>query len=271
MIIEKVSLEDVLEHDKTKYNSNNHWTNNIKPSDYDEVCNKTNACYWIDKFKTYKKITINPKELSWLLECNKISEQTRRFSRQFDDELEELIHSHKHYNHYFDGTPYFVRGDNVSLKYGFYGVGPYYTLKQIIESSVSCLAGHSPIVKNEPLNFYLIPWVKIDSNKEFRVFICNNKITCISQQNCYKPNRLDIKELEKLCKIIISYWEEYIKANITHINNYVLDIAILDNTPYFIEINGFGKEYSSGSALFHWILDEKKLYGDGNIYFRYAI
>lgn len=269
--MERIDLDDILANDKIKYNSNNHWPNNIKPSNYDEIVSLSNTSYWIDKFKTYKKITINSKELSWMRECNKISEQTRKFSHQFDDELINLLHSHQEYDYLFDGTPYFVRCDNVSLKYGQHGVGPYYNLKQIIESSVSSLSGHSPIKGHDVLNFYLIPWVTINPDKEFRVFIYNGKLTCISQQNCYRRNSLDVMELEQLCKIIVSYWENTIKANITHINSYTIDIAILDDsTPYFIEINGFGKEYAAGSALFHWIIDETKLYGDGNaVHFRY--
>lgn len=40
----------------------------------------------------------------------------------------------------------------------------------------------------------------------------------------------------------------------------------------FIEINSFGKEYTSGSSLFHWLIDENKLYSDSEeIYFRYTI
>lgn len=33
-IIESIDLDDVLKHGKDKYNSQNHWTDNIKPNDY---------------------------------------------------------------------------------------------------------------------------------------------------------------------------------------------------------------------------------------------
>ena len=56
------------------------------------------------------------------------------------------------------------------------------------------------------------------------------------------------------------------------VDSYVMDIAIIGDKPYFIEINVFGKEYASGSSLFHWLKDESKLYGEENtIYFRYSI
>ena len=38
-----------------------------------------------------------------------------------------------------------------------------------------------------PLKLYLFPWQKkLCSDKEFRVFVCKNRITAISQQNLYR-------------------------------------------------------------------------------------
>ena len=69
-----------------------------------------------------------------------------------------------------------------------------------------------------------------------------------------------------------------IRDKLSSLNNtsYVMDFVFTTtNNPYFIEINSFGKEYASGSALFHWLLDTDKLYGENttkteNIYFRYV-
>ena len=71
-------------------------------------------------------------------------------------------------------------------------------------------------------------------------------------------------------------WESFQKTiikKITHTSNYCMDAVILeDDSLYFIEINSFGKEYAAGSALFHWLIDEDKLYSDGNtIHFRYTV
>jgi hypothetical protein len=50
------------------------------------------------------------------------------------------------------------------------------------------------------------------------------------------------------------------------------DFTFIDNEPYFIEINCFGKENAAGSALFHWIIDYDKLYGVNDcIYVRTTI
>jgi hypothetical protein len=61
---------------------------------------------------------------------------------------------------------------------------------------------------------------------------------------------------------------------INWISSYSYDFAIVNNKPYFIEMNSFGKEYAAGSALFHWLLDEDILYGKSGencIEFRYTV
>ena len=113
----------------------------------------------------------------------------------------------------------------------------------------------------------------LDSDREFRVFVYQNKITAISQQKyreCNKwLNNKSEKEIQKLINIIANYFDLEIKSKITTTDNYVFDIVLLDQ-PYFIEANSFGKEYASGSALFHWIIDEHILYSkNNNIIFRY--
>ena len=113
-------------------------------------------------------------------------------------------------------------------------------------------------------------------------FVYKNKITAISQQSLYDVN--DILEpmsekhkndlIYKWIEIIKSYFDLEIKQKITHIDSYVMDFAILDDdSPYFIELNSFGKEYASGSALFGWIQDYNILYGlcEDVIEFRYTV
>lgn len=150
---------------------------------------------------------------------------------------------------------------------------------------------------------YLFEWININPNLEFRVFVNNNKITAISQQQLYDRNQIlynissqynhiddqaccltrnqsilynncinhKTQIINQWCECITSFFEHKIKPLITHIANYSIDLAILnDNIPYLIELNSFGKEYSAGSALFHWLLDEQKLYSGEQIYFRYC-
>lgn len=102
-------------------------------------------------------------------------------------------------------------------------------------------------------------------------------ITAISQQSLY--NTFDknlVKYLYSYITIIINYFETIIKSKINWISSYSFDFAIIndndENIPYFIELNGFGSEYSAGSTLFHWIHDNDKLYGtqDDKLYVRYT-
>jgi len=107
-------------------------------------------------------ININIKKYNWLLDANNLSSQTGKFSHIFDDELNNLVNDHDVGE--FNG-PMFVRTENVSLKYGQHGTGPYYNLKMIIESLVSCIDTHTPFNLNNNntygeniIKLYLFKW-----------------------------------------------------------------------------------------------------------------
>jgi hypothetical protein len=282
IIIQTIDSNDALIYDKIKYNTNNHWINNKCPDDYNEVLNRSDTKYWIDKFKSYKLIQIKPQYKKWLVDVSKLCSQLCKFSNLYEEELEDLLFNHSEYNHLFDGRKYFVRCSNVSLKYGQYGVGPYFDLRMIIKSLVSCLDSHSPIkpkiLENDlPFDIYLIEWVDLNPYTEFRVFIHNNNMTCISQQATTLSNTIiaglnqNQIETDYVLKIY-NFWISDIKPKITHTESYSIDLAIIDDKGYFIEINSFGKSYAAGSALFHWLEDEDKLYNTTNtIYFRFSI
>lgn len=117
----------------------------------------------------------------------------------------------------------------------------------------------------------MIEWINI--KYEFRVFVYNNKITCISIQNIYESQYFDNKTINKTIDKINNYFENKIKMSIDHITNYTIDIGILDDDSlYFIELNSFGEQLSAGSAGFHWIIDKDKINNLENIiYFRYIL
>ena len=282
IIVEPIDINQVINLDKARFNSNNHWVNNIKPLDYNDRINANITSRWIKLFKpNAKSFTIdNQYHIGWMKKANEISGQTGKFSQLFADELEEFCDFFtKNYQSILphdNEIPYFVRCENVSLKSGEHGPGPYYNIKQIVESLVSSVHGHTPIYPNTAeLTIYLIPWEPaISDSNEFRVFVNANRITAISQQALYsrfkpEPALVDI-DLEKLMEIyareIIKYFESDIRKKITWTDAYTFDIAvILDETnllvPIFIEPNCFGAEYAAGSALFHWEHDRDQLYG----------
>ena len=273
IIIKSVSLDDILANDRICYNTNNHWENNIRPENYYEIISQTHTNKWIDKFRDYKTITIDTKQdLYWMKQAYEIGSKTKRFPHFYDDELDDMINRYKHYDNIFNGLEYFIRAENVSLKEGVHGVGPYKDLKSIIQSIVTCRLGHSPLYEDTTqIKLYLCEYKhNLDRIKEFRVFVRENKITAISQQSLYDVNNIleplndneKTTMIHKWVNIIKSYFETDVKPKITHIDSYVMDFAILsDDSPYFIELNSFGKEYASGSALFGWIQDYDILYG----------
>jgi hypothetical protein len=71
---------------------------------------------------------------------------------------------------------------------------------------------------------------------------------------------------------ILYFHKTEVQPKLTFTENYVMDVAYTDNNElYFIEINSWGREYASGSGLYHWLNDDSILYGNGsNTYFRYV-
>lgn len=285
IVIQGISLSLIMKFNKIKFNTNNHWINNIPPDDYRQSIENTFTKEWIDKFHNiYETIEINDKfELDWMKKASEISMQTGIFTEIYEDELELFLlqNSHK-YNNIFDQTKYFVRTENVSMKYGQHKEGPYTNLKTIIESLVSSIQGHTPIYSDTTkIKLYLFPWIEIQPKKEFRVFVYKKKITAISQQNLYNIlfekdvyyDKIE-EEINYYVKIIVNHFYQEI-INKINLESFTYDFALIDDDePYFIEPNAFGKEYAAGSALFGWINDEDILYQDcenPTIYFRYTI
>lgn len=287
--IKNIELDEIVKYDKEKYNSNNHWVNDIRPSDYEFVLSQTQTSMWINYFKEYQKITINNSIwIEWLKKASEICCQTGKFSKIFLDEFDIMVEElNKEYGYLFNDCHkgFFVRVNNVSLKYGEHKEGPYNNIRNILESIVSCIGSHSPLKYNtNEINIYLIKWMDIKPEFEFRVFVFNNKITAISQQNIYSVvynNYLENENIfnefmKKKLDIIVNYFYEEMIQKITWISNYTFDFALINNNPYLIELNSFGKELAAGSALYHWLLDEKILYNDFSdnnclIEFRYTI
>ena len=124
IIIKPISLDDVYANDRICYNTNNHWKNNIRPENYDEIIANGHTNKWINQFRTYKKIIINTKQdLYWMKQAYEIGSKTKRFPHFYDDELDDMVNRYKHLAPIFDGTEYFIRTENVSLKEGIHGIG----------------------------------------------------------------------------------------------------------------------------------------------------
>jgi len=175
------------------------------------------------------------------------------------------------------GDKWFIRTENYSFKYAIHGPGPYSDLQKIIQSLTTFVLGHECIHDQDTTKIvYFIPWIDIDFDKEFRIFVYQNKITAISAQHIYVINKWlsnkTTQEIETIVGKIVNYFEENIKDKMSFMANYVMDLALIgdEETPYFIEPNEFGAEYGSGSALFHWITDYDDLHDFDTIQFRFT-
>jgi hypothetical protein len=251
--IEEINIEDVKINDKIKYNSNNHWIDNKRPVDYDIISELTETKHWINLLKKFYFVVIfESSDIKLLQSMHNTCLLKNSIPNIYEDEIEYLMNKYKFIDDYLKiNGGHFVRFENVSLKFGKNGCCQYTNFKQILESILTTPKGHSPLDNTKEMNMYLLPWVKINKCMEFRVFVYNNQITAISQQHLYNSNNLLFGLDEKTMLIndwidvITNYFKNNIKNKITYISNYIFDFAILDNeTPYFIEINPFGKEYS---------------------------
>ena len=279
-----IDIKHIYLADINKYPDNYNTCNNYDkiPNDYHNYCSKFYSKYWIDNFHSYKKIVIEKPDIKLLWDAFIIGSMNKRVPTIYIEELNELAFKYtQKYPDIFNviNDSYFVRTDKTSLKTGMYGNYKYDSLLKIFYSMVTCRYGHHSFDKDdEIINIYLLEYKNVDINKEFRVFVKNNKITAISQQNIYTKSIFIISktfyEKYNLVSDLVKYFELNIKNKLIQYNDYVMDIALLQDDFYFIEINPFGTEYSSGSALFNWIKDYEILYNIKNnnyIEFRYTV
>jgi hypothetical protein len=270
--IKKYTSDYVHKFDKLEFNTSNHW-NGYRPIDYDEKIVQTNTKNWVHKFHDdYTVLTLDKEDLKWMFDAFKIGRITGMFPKAFSEDLEMTLKKHK--NIY---GKFFVRTEKSSMKYGVYGTGPYTSLEYIIESMVTTKNTHRCFNDGDEFcNIYLMRWlVDLDPENEFRIFVHKNQITAISQQNIYSSNNwLKNKSKDFIFSLIIrirKFFRSNISQKMKYLENYVMDLAIIRDSFYFIEPNSFGREYASGSALFHWIDDEDILLNTkGSIEFRYV-
>ena len=274
--IKTFSLEHVLENDRILFNVNNLYEK--QPADYWDRFYTEDWAHLFHNNK-YHTITLTEKDLEWMKEANKVNMLTNRFSEIYNDDLETTC---KKYENEMNrilkyGDKWFIRTEDYSLKYALHGVGPYNSLKKILQSVTTYATGHSCIKDTDKTKtIYFFPWIDMDWDKEFRVFVYNNKITAISQQHLYSVNKWLLNktddEIKDIVVKIVKYFNSNISDKLGFIKDYVMDLSLIeeDETPYFIEPNKFGKEYGSGSSLFHWETDHDDLHESNTIQFRFV-
>tara|TARA_R100001163_G_C5044044_1_gene181615 strand:+ start:294 stop:1220 length:927 start_codon:yes stop_codon:yes gene_type:complete len=291
IIIQKIPRDYVMRWDHLRLNTNNLWERDKlpRPSDYLSICDKFSTKNWIYKFhpeSTIKTLVLDKEDIEWLTKAQQIGQLTRKWSNLFQDELEELLQKYNHQTHWISHSEngWFIRTPRVSLKFGQFGPGPYHSLENVIKSLVSSTPTHLCFKPGcESLTLYFMPFQpKLDSMKEFRIFVKDHKITAISQQSLHRHspwlNSLYEKgKLEEMIthKILEPYEKLILPKMKDYLDCYTMDFALIGDEldPYFIEPNSFGRNYPAGSSLFDWDLDDKILNStndDDTIYFRFT-
>lgn len=304
IVSQEIDLKEIMydyEEKTGKYNGSNHWDNNKRPEDYNAVQDHFKTCHWIDALKgeAYQTFKIPKKDVAWMHKAYRsiytlVDWRTGKFPNSKADDLNDILDGCQYSEINKKLNQYFLRTDYASFKRTRWRENRQYSkdMRYVYESLVMSDPAHSPLgyeVLDEShecddIKLYLIPWQDIDTDREFRVFIHQNEVTAISQQNCYEVNDTlcllnseeRSKKIRKWCDLIEEDFHEKIKPKLTGIDSCVLDIAIIDQekeeVPYPIELNPFGKEYTSGSALFNWVAHKQILCGGDlkKLFFRYV-
>ena len=126
----------------------------------------------------------------------------------------------------------------------------------------------------EDLTLYLSPFdPEVSTSRELRVFVSNWEVTAISQYAWTNPSShfsdMADDELVKVGFLVDQFNRGQVSSawrRAGGIDCYVMDVEVVfEKTGHsvvrLIELNTFGAEFSSGSALYHWLRDDHILQG----------
>lgn len=278
IIIERVRTEDLGE-----FNTNNHPRDEDDAEalalDYQEEHRKTNLMNYAHLVDypiawTYK---FTPDECRVLREC---ADKGRHLTSAllFKEELAPIIERLQgewKADEIVQDTMWFFRFNSCSPKDGV-GEYPVYAPSQVINMIATSKRGWGALCDGED-TLYFVPYVKgWDMRREFRVFIRKGRVTGISQYDPYNKcflsgqshNTIQITALNIVTWLECEILPKVLPAVGT--NDVTADVYVGDGAqPRIVEFNTFGYWQAAGSALFHWLKDRKKLYGeDGKVWMR---
>lgn len=161
---------------------------------------------------------------------------------------------------------FFVRLSSCSTKGGNGGVGPFWDSKQIVKALVTSYRCVDVFDRVEDCKLYVSPFrTYFHPDEEFRVFICNNCVTCISQYNekeCCGWGELHNDTLLLICNNIVNLHTDLLQKALAcsvHLHkSFTFDVFCHKGHNFdveLIEFNTFGAQMAAGSCLFDWIKD----------------
>lgn len=245
-------------------NTNNHG----ECDNYREIYNLTNKNNWVKSFPDPEGsfiIPITVDHCKILVETGKVGFLNRRRPKIYDDELNDF---EQYLSKYFKNGNWFIRLNEASPKDGIYGAGPLTSTREITDSLITSKRAYRALLNGLESGkgdiLYVVPF-RFDWNEEleFRCFVYNKNTTAVSQYIWYRDCHLKNK-IKDIVPNIIKYLQENVIYKFNQ-SSFVADvIATTQNNIELIEINSFGKELASGSALFHWLNDSDILYNNNN-------
>jgi hypothetical protein len=241
---------------------------------YKAYLHQFNYDVWYDERYNDAKVIKIPNEDIELLDewCDRFfvkfsDKDFNQLSKNFVKQINDAITFYNQKN----VSSFFVKLSGTSGK-KFHEIIPLFDTKSIIKFiSQKSFKNEYEFAQNrifkKDVCLIIQPWNDMFNERkhEFRAFMYNNKITCISQQVWHEVQNYTQEDLEYYKNIILKF------ENTSIYKNAIIDLYINDNKIHIIEYNSFGPYASAGSSLFNWHDDYDKIYNNDNkIYFRYS-
>jgi len=160
---------------------------------------------------------------------------------------------------------WFLRLENCSARDSSYlPVKSITGISNCIEDSLRCQIFMRVQKELNIVDVYLFPfnyYIHLNRRYEFRVVVCENKVTAICQY--YRDESYTLEEINKLIPTGLKIINEFIE-NYKVINEYVLDVFLMPDHETIIEVNSFGINGICGLPFFNWKDDYEQLYGKTN-------
>lgn len=239
----------------------------IQAEEYQAIRQQTDYENWrtLKKIDREQVITLDETCTQILAQAGHIGRHTFELPQLYHEELCQVID--KIENELLETTsPFFVRLSKCSTKGGHGGVGPFWNGKQIVRALVTSYRCVDVFSSGGICKLYVSPFnSQYNPDDEFRVFVYNKKVTCISQYNEKEDcgwGMLDDETLSLVCSNIIDLYH-FLMSRATTLNICLPDSLTMDvlclRTQNFatelVEFNTFGAQMSAGSCLFDWIDD----------------
>ena len=306
MVVERVSASSIEGHESSSFswcNTNNHQDTGREVSDeeYEERTSKTSMSRWLPALGhlcryqgSMVEVVVPASILSTFFKpASEFARSGVAVHRVLGEEFEdcaaqvaellphgtgELLPQVPHGAGEMRGSGWFVRTSHCSPKDAEQegGFGPHHSLKSAlmaVAASDRCQKALRVANYKEDLTLYLFPFdPEVRTSRELRVFVCNRRVTAISQYAWTNPSSdfscMTDEDLEEVALLVNQFNRDQVSPawkRVGGIDCYVMDVEVVKEETGFsvrlIELNSFGAEFSSGSALYHWLRDGHILHG----------